>query len=66
MKYSEWDRLWSEWVGEKAMGDFVRKSLNQFTHAHGDFHSDSEGHSKGFTTNSTHTHRLSNKNKDLG
>ena len=65
MKFSEWDRLWSEWVGEKALGDFIRKSLNQFTHAHEDSQPDSEGHSKGFTTNSIHTHRLSNKNKGL-
>ncbi len=65
MNYSDWDRLWSEWVGEKVLGDFIRKPLNQFTHAHEYSQPDSEGHSKGFTTNSTHTHRLSNKNKDL-
>lgn len=65
MKYSEWDRLWSEWLGEKPMEDFVRKSLNRFTHAHGDFTPILKPDSEGFTTNSTHTHRLSNKNKDL-
>ena len=65
MKFSEWDRLWSEWVGEKAMEDFIRKSLNRFTHAPEDSQPDSEGHFKGSTTNSIHTHRLSNKNKDL-
>ena len=65
MKYSEWDRLWSEWLGEKPMEDFIRKSLNRFTHAHEDFTPILKPDSKGFTTNSTHTHRLPNKNKDL-
>jgi len=66
MKYSEWDRLWSEWVSEDMLSSFVRKSLNQFAHAHKDFDADSKADSEGFTTNSTHTHRLFNKNKDLG
>ena len=65
MKYSEWDRLWSEWLGEKPMEDFVIKSLNRFTHAPEDSTPIFKPDFKGFTTNGTHTHRLSNKNKDL-
>lgn len=65
MRYSEWDRLWSEWLGEKPMEDFITKSLNRFTHAREGFTPFLKPDSKGFTTNSTHTHRLSNKNKDL-
>lgn len=65
MKYSEWDRLWSEWLGEKPMEDFIRKSLNRFAPAHEDFTPILKPDSEGFTTNSIRTHRLSNKNKDL-
>jgi hypothetical protein len=65
MKYSEWDRMWSEWLGEKPMEDFVRKSLNRNAHAHEDFTPIFKPDSKGFTTNSIHTYRLYNKNKDL-
>jgi len=66
MKYSDWDRMWSEWLGEKPMEDFVRKSLNRLAHAPEDFIPILKPDSEGFTTNSIRTHRLSNKNKDLG
>ena len=65
MNYSEWDRMWSEWLGEKPMEDFVRKSLNRNARAHEDFTPILKPDFKGFTTNGTHTHMLSNKNKDL-
>jgi hypothetical protein len=66
MKYSEWDRLWSEWVSEDMLSRFVTKSLNRNAHAHEDFTPILKPDFKGFTTNGTHTHRLYNKNKDLG
>jgi len=65
MKYSDWDKLWSEWVSEDMLSGFVTKSLNQYAPAHEDFTPILKTDSKGFTTNSTHTHRLSNKNKGL-